>query len=228
MHTFLPHNAKGIDHERLAIEFQPGKIIVTSKDQGDCHYTVNLNGLSGILDIHETWRDPAGNRHHKTVFAMRKSDVEPLFQEIGSCALLMHTQLFRRLRIGWLAHRNISVIIGVVPTEQELVGITEKGKKGRLRFIKNAAESIIHAPEFLEDILEGPDRVFNLMASKHDGFKSIGFGFKVTDKTGNMGLFWIKNKDIPGAMARMEAQVRDIARHYAIPPEEYHKYIFLK
>jgi hypothetical protein len=29
-------------------------------------------------------------------------------------------------------------------------------------------------------------------------------------------------------MARMEAQVRDIARHYAIPPEEYHKYIFLK
>ncbi len=222
----LPHNAKGIDHETFAVELRSGKIILTPKDKGDTHYTVNLDGKSGIIDVHETSRDAAGNSRHKTIFALKKSDLGPFIQEISSVALPIYGRLYRRLRLGWLAHRNIGVIT-VIPTDQELAVLTEKRRKGRLRFKENAAESITQAPEFLEEIWEWPDRVFGLVASKRGIPKLVGFGYKVTDTTGSIHLFWIKKKELVTTMSRIEAQVREIAIRYAIPSAEYAKYQFL-
>ncbi len=44
-------SAKGLEHQKFAISFQPDKIIFTPKDQGDIHYTLHLGGRSGTIDV---------------------------------------------------------------------------------------------------------------------------------------------------------------------------------
>lgn len=67
---------KGLDHEKFAVSFQPGKIIVTPKDKGDIHYTLRLSGKSGTIDFHETITDADRQKRYRTLFSMRKQDLE--------------------------------------------------------------------------------------------------------------------------------------------------------
>jgi hypothetical protein len=222
----FPHNAKGIDHERFWVSFTDGKIMASLKDQKDIHYTLMLNGRSGIIDVHITSLDEQGERSDKTLFAMKKTDLESCLQEIGMFALPTLGELLRPLRLGWLAHRNIGVIMGLFPTDQEIMAATVK-KKGKLRFVENALESNIHAPEFLEEIWDVQDRVFSLFASKRGASKLFGIGFKFTDSKGNACTAWIKKRDIPTALGRIEAHAREIVNRYAILPDEYSQYRIL-
>jgi len=207
---------KGLDHEKFAVSFQRDKIVFAPKDQGDIHYTLHLGGNSGTIDLHETTKATDGQKQYRTLFSMRKSDREQLLHEIALTATQALTGIRRPLRLGWLHHRSIAVVTGLLPTEQEIPAITRMRKKRRLVIDEQAFISNIRAPEFLEEILEGPDRVFTLIAMKRQTPRQIGFGFKVTGPSGCPKLFWVKMSDLSAVVQRLQSLFIETASRYSI------------
>lgn len=207
---------KGLDHEKFAVSFQPDKIVFTSKDQGDIHYTLHLGGKSGLIDFHETTRDADGQKQYRTLFSMRRQDFEQLLREIALPAIQALTGILRPLRLGWLHHRSITVVTGLLPTEQEIPVITKMRKKRRLAIDEQAFISNVRAPEFLEEILNGPDRVFTLITMKHRIPRQIGFGFKVTRPSGTPQLFWVKMSDLSAVVQRLQPLFIRTASRYNV------------
>ncbi len=105
---------------------------------------------------------------------------------------------------------------GLFPTDQEIPGITRIRKKRRLAIDEQAFLANIHVPEFLEEILEGPDRVFNLIAMKRRIPRQVGFGFKVTGSLGEPRLFWVKMSDLSAAVQRLQSLFIQAASRYSI------------
>lgn len=207
---------KGLDHEKFAVSFQPGKIIFTPKYEGDIHYVLHLSGKSGTIDFHETIRGADGQKRYRTLFAIRKHDLEKLLYEITIPATQALTGILRPLHVGWLHHRRIAVVTGLFPTDQEIPGITRIRKKRRLVIDEQAFLANIHVPEFLEEVLEGPDRVFNLIAMKRRIPRQVGFGFKVTGSLGEPRLFWVKMSDLSAAVQRLQSLFIQAASRYSI------------
>jgi len=207
---------KGFDHEKFAISFQPNKIVFTPKDKGDIHYTLHLGGNSGTIDLHETTKGTDGQKHYRTLFSMRKSDLEQLLREIAFPTIQALTGILRPLRLGWLHHRRIAVVTGLFPTEQEIPAITRIKKKRRLAIDEQALISNLRAPEFLEEILIGPDRAFTLISMKRRSPKQIGFGLKATEPSGHPRLFWVKMSDLSAVIQRLQSLFISIASRYNI------------
>jgi len=207
---------KGLDHEKFAVSFQPDKIIFTSKDQGDIHYTLHLGGKSGTIDFHETTRGADGQKRYRPLFSMRKPDLEQLLREIALPATQALAGILRPLRLGWLHHRSIAVVTGLLPTEQEIPAITRMRKKRRLAIDEQAFISNVRAPEFLEEILEGPDRVFTLIAMKRRIPRQIGFGFKMAGPSGSPRLFWVKMSDLSAVVQHLRSLFIRTASRYNI------------
>ncbi len=147
---------------------------------------------------------------------MKQSDLEQLLREIVFPAIQALTGILRPLRLGWLHHRRIGVVTGLLPTDQEIPAITKMRKKRRLAIDEQAFISNVRAPEFLEEILEGPDRVLTLVAMKRRSPKQIGFGFQVTGASGCPKLFWIKMSDLSSAIQRLRSQFIQTASRYSI------------
>lgn len=206
---------KGLDHEKFAVSFQRDKILFTPKDQGDVHYILHLGGKSGTIDFHETTRGADGQKRYRTLFSMRKLDLEQLLREIALPAIQALTEILHPLRLGWLHHRGIAVVTGLFPTEQEIPAITRMRKKRRLAIDEQAFISNVRAPEFLEEILEGPDRVFTLIAMKRRTPRQIGFGFKVTGPSGDPKLFWVKMSDLSAVVQRLQSIFIQTASRYS-------------
>ena len=147
---------------------------------------------------------------------MRKSDLEQLLRGIAIPTIQALTGIFRPLRLGWLDHRGIAVVTGLLPTEQEIPAITRMRKKRRLAIDKQAFISNVRAPEFLEEILEGPDRVFTLIAMKRRIPRQIGFGIKVTGPSESPRLFWVKMSDLSAVVQRLQSLFTRTASCYNI------------
>lgn len=147
---------------------------------------------------------------------MKKSDLEQLLHEIALPAFHALTGILRPLRLGWLHHRRIGVVTGLLPTDQEIPAITKMRKKRRLAIDEQAFISNVRAPEFLEEILEGPDRVLTLVAMKRRSLKQIGFGFKATKLSGHPRLFWVKMSDLSAVIERLQSLFISIASRYNI------------
>jgi len=207
---------KGLDHEKFAVSFQPDKIVFTSKDQGDIHYTLHLGGKSGTIDFHETTRGTDGHKGHRTLFSMRKPDLEQLLRGIALPGIQALTGILRPLCLGWLHHRGIAVVTSLLPTEQEIPTITRMRRKRRLAIDEQAFISYVRAPEFLEEILEGPDRVFTLISMKRRIPRPIGFGFKVTGPSESPRLFWVKMSDLSAVVQRLQSLFIRTASRYNI------------
>lgn len=207
---------KGIDHEKFAVIFQSGKIIVTPKGKGDVHYTLHLSGRSGIIDLHKSIKGDDGQKKYTTLFSMRKQDLEPLLFEIIGSAMQALTGVLRHLRLGWLCHRKIGVVTGQFPTEEEIRAIAIVGRKRRFAIDEQVFLSNLTAPKYLDEILEGPDRVFTLISMKRRNPKQIGFGFKVTAPSGEPRLFWVKMTDLSAVVERLQPLFIRTASRYNI------------
>jgi hypothetical protein len=207
---------KGIDFGKFAVSVQPNKIILSPKDQGDIHYTVHLGGASGILDVHQTWKDAKGGKQYRTIFAMQKADLQALLCEIALPAINQLTGIVRKLRVGWLHHRRIGILAGVIPTEDELGKITKMTKKRRLAVDEDAFAANIRAPKFLDDVLSNPDCIFTLMAVRRGVPNPIGFGYKVTAPNGRTRLFWTKMSDMSTVINQLQDLIIQTARRYDI------------
>ena len=129
----LPHGAKGIEGEDFTLAFGSDKVVFVAKrrvesqpvDQGtEIHYTFHAGPDSGVIDLHETIVAADGQRHYRTLFALRRDDIPPLLQQLTPMlAELM--SMVRPLRLGWLAHRGISVARGVDPvSDQDVAAVT--------------------------------------------------------------------------------------------------------
>jgi hypothetical protein len=115
----LPHGAKGIEGEGFALAFGEDKMVFVPTAVGDAggphkHYTLHAGPDSGVIDLHETTESADGQKHHHTVFAIRKDDLLPLIHQFGE-VLPEFLGLLRPLRIGWMKHRHIGIARGVEP-----------------------------------------------------------------------------------------------------------------
>lgn len=195
----------------------------TPRNKNGSHYTLHFGVRPGILDLHETWRDQDGDKH-KTLFAMRLSDLPNLLIERGHGAAKSLPGIIRKLRLGWMGHHKIGLVLGSFPSDQEVGTIGKLDKRKRLVLSEQALEANIRIPEFLEDIFTEPDGPFTLISMKRGKAKQIGFGYKGTLCTGKPRLFWVKKSDMLAMSHYLENQFVQAASKYAIPPECYSQY----
>jgi hypothetical protein len=225
----LPHNAKGIEGEGFAVAFGDDKVVFIAKpsrddEEGEAlkHYTIHAGLDSGVIDLHETIVSADGQKHYRTIFALRKDDFPALFQEL---APMLHdlVGLIRRLRPGWMKHRNIGIARGVEPvSDADITAVTRKRKR-RLSLDADLYQRNVFVPDYLEEVYEFPDGNFTLF---HRG-RNIGMGFKQTDAEGMVRLFWIKRRDLMRFSHDWQEKVITAFRRISIPPEHYAKYPFL-
>ena len=219
----LPHDANGLDLGDVVIEFrqETRKIIALHKSSGD-HYTMQAAPRSGIIDVHRTWRDLEGTTRHQTLFAMHGHQLVPLLQELPWIFAQFLT-LVRRLRIGWLHHRHITIMRGLEPiTHDEIAAVTRVHAKHKKRLVLDEERFAAQAalPEFLDEIWEWPDCGFSLFHRN----RKIGIAVKGTDRAGQVHLVWIKLRDLRGLFTEAEPRVIATVARYAIPKEEYGNY----
>jgi hypothetical protein len=211
----LPHGARGIEIEDLVIEVGKDKIVMLQKSAGD-HYTLQAGYQSGIIDLHRTWRDADGREHHETLFAMRRDDLVPLLNAFATWPQGLF-RLLRPLRVGWLHRHGIAIVHGLVPTtDDELAAVTRKRRR-RLVVDEKQWNANITIPEYLDAVRDFPDGAFSLFVGAHN----IGIGFKHTDATGNVHLFWLRLRDITRLATAWEHQLITALQRHAIPPEQF-------
>jgi hypothetical protein len=231
----LPHGANVFDGEGFAVAFGADKIVFIAKPRADgqtveprteMHYTFHAGPESGVIDLHETTTAANGQKHHRTLFAMRTNDLPPALQQLAPM-LGQLLSLVRPVRVGWMMHRGIGIARGVDPlSDQEFAAVTRKIKiRGKSRLIIDAQlyQQNIFVPEYLEDVYEFPDGTFTMFHKQ----RKIGFGFKATDASGNVRLFWIKRRDLLRFGHDWQQKVIDALLSAAIPPQRYADYPFL-
>lgn len=227
----LPHGAKGIETEDFAMALGADKLVFILKSRAvgqparretEIHYTLQGGARSGVLDLHETRTAPDGQKSHQTLFALRTGDLPHLLQQLAPMVIDL-LGLVRPLRLGWMARSGIGVARGVDPiSDLDLAAVTRKRKR-RLNPDPFLYEQNIFVPKYLDQVYEFPDGQFTLF----DERRKIGFGFKATDETGHIRLFWIKRRDILRFGNTWQRKIIDALRAAAIPPEQYTNYPFL-
>ena len=213
----LPHGASGLEVGDFVVEFRRDKIVALAKTRDD-HYTLHFGHVSGILDVHRTWKSPAGGEHHQTMFAMRHADIPAFLNALVPMTGGMF-RLFRKLRIGWMHRHGIRIVRGLETlTDDEMHAVTRK-KPGRNRIMFDEQKLIanMHVPGYLEDVWDFPDGAFSLLS----GENRIGIGFKTTDQDGVAHLYWFKLRDVTRYFNSFEKQLIQAAARFAIPREEY-------
>ena len=217
----MPHEAVGIDLGDFAIEFRPDKMIFVNKTLGD-HYTIQMDTPSGVLDVHRTWKDESGDERHKTIFAMRRSDIPKLIGELSPVTTGLLS--FRRLRLGWLARNGIAIARGLeLATTDEIAKVTRRARRKRLVLDEAKLRAQLQIPEYLEEIWDFPDGPFSLVQRG----RRIGIGIKPTDQFGEPWLCWMKFRGLIGRSNVAWDRISKAAMQYAIPPTDYGLYGFL-
>jgi hypothetical protein len=227
----LPHGARGIEGEGFALAFGADKVVFVAKPRADgqpveqgteMHYTLQAGPDSGVIDLHETTVAAGGQRHYRTLSALRTDDLLTVLQKLAPM-VFEFLGLVRPLRLGWMMHRGIGIARGVDPvSDQDIAAVTRKRKRRLILDAQLYAQNVF-VPEYLEEIYEFPDGVFTLFHGK----RKIGFGFKATDAGGSVRLFWIKRRDILRFGNAWQQKVINALRSVAIPPERYTDYPFL-
>jgi hypothetical protein len=135
-------------------------------------------------------------------------------------------KLVRRLRLGWLGHRQIGIAWGFLPVEQEAIAMVTycRPRRKRLVFDTAAFKNQIVIPEYLDDIWDMPDGHFSLWKKGC----MIGIGLKCSKGNEWTRLRWIKIRDLTRLGTRLQKTVFEVAARHAIPPEQYYKYPFLR
>jgi hypothetical protein len=228
----LPHGAKVFEGEGFAIYCGADKAVFIAKPRADgqtveprteMHYTFHAGPESGVIDLHETTTVADGQKHHRTLFAMRTNDLPTALQQLAPM-LGELLSLLRPLRVGWMMHRGIGIARGVDPlSDQEFAAVTRK-RKGRLTIDMQLYQQNVFVPEYLEDVYEFPDGTFTMFHRS----RKIGFGFKATDAVGNVRLFWIKRSDLLRFGNEWQQKVIDTLSSAAISPDHYADYPFLR
>ncbi|MGA2738551.1 MAG: hypothetical protein ABSG65_14035 [Bryobacteraceae bacterium] len=220
----LPHGARGIEGEDFAVQFGDDKVVWVPKSAGaGKHYTFQAKPASGVIDLHETTMDADGREQHRTLFALRRDDLPPMLQELTPMVPELF-RLMRPLRLGWLKHRDIAIARGIDPVTYDDIAAVTRKRRRRLILDAQRYEQNLYVPEYLEEVFEFPDGNFSLY---HRGRK-IGIGFKKTDGRGGVHLFWIKLRDLTRFGNAWQAKVATAMSRFAIPPEKYVEYPFLR
>lgn len=120
--------------------------------------------------------------------------------------------MLRPLRVGWLKHNHIGIAWGVNPVSDEEIRAVTKKRKQRLVVDQELMEAHVVVPEYLDAVWDFPDGNFGLF---HRG-RQIGIGFKKTDGTGHVRLYWLKLRDLMRLSRTWEPRVMEaLARHRA-------------
>lgn len=219
----LPHGAKRIDIDDLAVRFGVDKIELLRKSDGGSHHTLHAGFNSGVIDVHEAVVDESGRKQYHTLFAIRRDDLPEALGELTSMVNEL-VRLIRPLRLGWLKHHDIGIVKGLDPlSDDEIAAITCK-QKGRLVIDEKQWESNVFVPEYPEDVWAFPDGTFSLF---YRGRK-IGIGFKNTDPAGNVRLFWTKLRHLIRFGNFWQPKVIEALVRFSIPREKYGDYPFLR
>jgi len=210
---------RGFDYNNFAVVFCPdGKINLISKDDKGIHYTIHPGNKSGVLDIHKTYER---TKKHERIFAIKHEYIPRLLKGIVPPMLSELEGVLRPLRLGWLMHRNIGIFGGLYPAEKDIPKITKCNKHKRLEFSDEAILQNIQAPEYLDDIYDMPEAVFNLVKMRRRRDKWIGIAFKITGPSEDVKLYWIKLKDMRQFIERLEQPFIQAAMKYQLPKEEW-------
>jgi hypothetical protein len=222
--SVLPHRARGIEIENFALQFLSDKILFVPRTVGNGeHYTFYVEPASGILDVHETKMSSGRSEQHRTLFAMRRDNLPAALSEMMPLLSELFT-LLRPLRLGWLRHRGIGIARGVDLISDEDIAAVTRRRKNRLVIDPELYKRNILVPKFLEDVYDFPDGVFALFRRQ----RRIGMGFKATGAHGEVWLSWVKLTDLMRFGHSLQDKVMSTLASFAIPPEQYPDYPFLR
>ncbi len=226
----LPYDAKGIDSDEFSLSFSQNRIVLIPKLAGctseekdqEKHYTLSIRQDSGVIDIHETIVLPDRSKRYRTLFAIREEDFLSALQGVKAMVPELFS-LFRPLRLGWLKHRHINIVLGSeLGSDEEIAAITRKRKR-KLVLDPKLYKDKVFALEYLEEIYDFADGNFSLWYRN----SRIGIGFKRTDGDGRVHLSWIKLSDLLRFGYNWQEKVMNALQTASIPPDRYGDYRFL-
>ena len=218
--NMLPKGAKGFDLGEFAMDVRPdGKLLMLLRDGSNQHWTVHPGAKSGVLDLHKTTEAKGQGQPHETVFAIKHDDLaDALFTSVPIW-LPEILKMPRPLRLGWMWHRGITFVRGILPTREEfLKACTLNSRKRLVVDLKRLQENL----RLLENpyvALALPDEVFGVVRRRRRHQRFIGYARKVKHSSGDVSFYWIKSKDIVRFTSLVEGAVKQAIRERGIPPD---------
>jgi hypothetical protein len=208
----LPHGASSMAIGNFVIVFLPDKALVSRKTIGD-HFTLQYGEKSDIIDLHRTWIDPQGCKRHTPIFGMRRENIPAFVEELSS--LLLLSLPFRRLRLGWLRHRGITIMCGALPVDEEHISKVTRRAKRRLVLDQEKFLDEIYAPETYDDVrgLPGP---FTLLRNG----RTVGAAFDIPYPHGAAKLSWIKQRGLFRSLDQKIKMIKEVALRYSLSESE--------
>lgn len=217
MDNHLLSGAKGIDLGEVALLFLGSKLVFSPKNV-PYHFTLHLGTNSGTFDIHKTVRTEGGVEEHTTLFTISHENLRMMLQEISTPLMTSLLGVLRPLRIGWLGRHHLAVLVGSLPSDQDLPLLMNRRSKKLLTVDEDKLARRLRMPAHLEDLYElQKGEMFSIYSLKRLGHpKMIGNGFKFEDLTGRPHLVWLKSSQIVEAAKSNTKLLQDAAAKYGV------------
>lgn len=215
MQHALPHGASSLAVDSARLIFRPDKMVLSPSGR-PWHLTMHFGPESRELDLHLT--SVEGKREtHERLFSITHENLGALLIELALTDFRGYRSLARPLRPGWMVRRNISPVLGLLPTDSELAAVTRRGRKGRLEFDPVKFAASIRIPEYIEELYAlGDAALFTLFDCDRSIPRRIGIGFKITGANRQPQLRWIRYSRIPAAFRTLGPKLVTAAKKYGV------------
>ncbi len=210
----LPHRARGLALGPAALILARDKLVLSAGD-GRAHLTVHFGPHSRVIELHETVTESDGSKTHKRLFTITHANLELLVREIAPGFLKVMSDLLNPLRVGWMARRQVAVVVGLIPDDADIEKVTSV-RRGKLIVDPDKLATHASVPEFLEELYDLRDGTsFALFdCRKPGGSRLLGIGFKYTDSVAQPHLTWFRRSAMADAMKRLTSQFHEAAARY--------------
>lgn len=210
----LPYGANGLDLGECVFAFARDKVVFTTKASRD-HITLHFGVHSQVMDIHQTVTNVDGTITHIRLFSISHKSLAEMVQSISFPVLRALNGILRPLRLGWMAKRRIGAVLGLIPTDSEVVHVTKRRRR-KLSIVPDKLLARANFPEFLEELYDLPDgqiiTLFSCKGSKSP--KMIGLGFKFTEPSGHRRLVWLSRRRMGRALENINGLLQNAAAKY--------------
>jgi len=206
-----------MDFGLFVLAFQPsGKVIIASKNSPR-HLTLQFGGKSGVLDAHLTEGD-----RHEPLGGIRGIDLGELVDEarptLERNLERLVRRVFRRVRLGWLAHHGI-LAFPLIVSEAALLGLGRRRGR-RWKIDPDVFAHQLVQPLSQEQLRSSPEVAFLLFRRHRDSQVPYGALFKFAESDGRSRYAWFRSDRLLLEMWGLWRKYEPLVRRRLIGPSE--------
>jgi len=214
--TISPPAVKAVDLGEALLSFARDKLVLSTKVVGASeHITMHFGPASKEMDVHKTRTAPDGAKAYETLFKIAHANLEQMMLELAGPILESLSSVARPLTLEYMERLNIGVIVGPLPTRDNLAPAMEVHSR-RLTINEKKLATLYSVPKLLDELYDLEEgRIFILIthANRRKAHR-VGFGFPITDRLNRRQLVWVPDKVMHEQMNRLGDLIRSAAMKF--------------